>query len=543
MRARSCRWHLDDRKTRSLPSNDAATTRLEEKSVVTYRHELETRDFCWIAVVFALAFLLRFLPVLFWPTMSQPDEIFQSVEQGHRLVFGYGLVPWEFEHGARSWLLGYVCAGLIRLSLLFGDNPANYLRVIGAAFSLLSASGSVCAFLWAKRLFGTALGLVAAMVPLCWVDGIFYGARALSDTVAPGLLVIGLYLAFPGQPVHGRVRLALAGALLAASVIFRLTLAPCVALACFWGDRQTWKHRVSWLTLGALLCVALDGWFDAMTWGLPFEPLWRNFTFNILKQGADAFGTGPWWWYLYDYAGAWGGTLPIFFGLAIIGARWLPLPFLMGLTLCIVHSFLAHKETRFLFPAINLFAICAGVGMVQLGLWINDALEKTRRRPRRLVFGGLCAAWLILSGINVFGLDYREYWDEDQHDALQISDLLYHGPPRCGLGLYNMDGFRIGGYSYFHRRLPIYPVSSASSAVQLRDAAGNFDAVVIDLQYWQQPARQLLSLGYQKDNCVGKLCILRRAGDCRGDPMPKPPGPKNFALGPAAYPQHQGVND
>src|SRR5262249_20954686 len=44
-----------------------------------------------------------------------PDEIYQSLEPAHRLVFGYGLVAWEFVQGARSWLLaGALAAGLTR---------------------------------------------------------------------------------------------------------------------------------------------------------------------------------------------------------------------------------------------------------------------------------------------------------------------------------------------------------------------------------------------------------------------------------------------
>ena len=37
---------------------------------------------------------------VFWP-----DEVHQSLEQAHRLVFGYGFVPWEYQLGARSWIL------------------------------------------------------------------------------------------------------------------------------------------------------------------------------------------------------------------------------------------------------------------------------------------------------------------------------------------------------------------------------------------------------------------------------------------------------
>ena len=32
-----------------------------------------------------------------------PDEIHQSLEPAHRLVFGYGLIAWEFSDGARNW--------------------------------------------------------------------------------------------------------------------------------------------------------------------------------------------------------------------------------------------------------------------------------------------------------------------------------------------------------------------------------------------------------------------------------------------------------
>jgi hypothetical protein len=38
------------------------------------------------------------------PGIHYPDEVMQSLEQAHRLVFGYGLVPREFRDGARSSL-------------------------------------------------------------------------------------------------------------------------------------------------------------------------------------------------------------------------------------------------------------------------------------------------------------------------------------------------------------------------------------------------------------------------------------------------------
>ena len=63
----------------------------------------------------------RRLPLLFWTILAiglalrvaafnpyaahHPDESIQYLEQAHRIVFGYGVVPWEFRYFIRSWLI------------------------------------------------------------------------------------------------------------------------------------------------------------------------------------------------------------------------------------------------------------------------------------------------------------------------------------------------------------------------------------------------------------------------------------------------------
>ena len=39
------------------------------------------------------------------PGIVAPDEVFQYLEQAHRLVFHVGLVPWEYVLGIRNWLI------------------------------------------------------------------------------------------------------------------------------------------------------------------------------------------------------------------------------------------------------------------------------------------------------------------------------------------------------------------------------------------------------------------------------------------------------
>ena len=55
-----------------------------------------TADSIAATFVFVMAFAARLLPVLVFPGIHHADEAFQTVEQAHRVVFGYGLVPWEF---------------------------------------------------------------------------------------------------------------------------------------------------------------------------------------------------------------------------------------------------------------------------------------------------------------------------------------------------------------------------------------------------------------------------------------------------------------
>src|SRR5437867_11717627 len=104
--------------------------------------------------VFALGLAVRLLPVFVFPGINHQDEIFQTVEQAHRLVFGSGIVPWEFVYGTRSWVLPGALAGLMVVASVFGDGPDYYIPLLGLALAALGAGSALCAFFWGKRFFG-----------------------------------------------------------------------------------------------------------------------------------------------------------------------------------------------------------------------------------------------------------------------------------------------------------------------------------------------------------------------------------------------------
>jgi GPI mannosyltransferase 3 len=135
----------------------------------------------------ALAVFLRLQPILIEPSAVWPDEIFQASEPAHRLVFGSGLVPWEFQLGVRSWLLPGVIAGLMELSRIAGDGPDFYLPLIAIAFAMLATAPVVCCFLWCRRLFGVPAALCSLQWLSQWPLKRFISVPVLSAKSSPAI--------------------------------------------------------------------------------------------------------------------------------------------------------------------------------------------------------------------------------------------------------------------------------------------------------------------------------------------------------------------
>ena len=135
-----------------------------------------------LGVLVALAILLRLQPILVEPSAVWPDEIFQTSEPAHRLVFGSGLVAWEFQLGVRSWLLPGIIAGLMELSRIIGDSPDYYLPVIAVGFAGLAAAPVVCCFLWCRPLFGITGALLAGLAVAVAAEPVYFGAPAICSS-------------------------------------------------------------------------------------------------------------------------------------------------------------------------------------------------------------------------------------------------------------------------------------------------------------------------------------------------------------------------
>jgi GPI mannosyltransferase 3 len=470
-------------------------------------------------IVFAVAFAARLLPVFVFPGINHPDEVFQTVEQAHRLAFGTGLVPWEFVYGTRSWVLPGALAGLMMLASQFCTGPSCYMPIIGSVLAVLGAASAFCAFLWGRRLFGTVVGMVAGIFAAVWIDAVYFGPRALSDTVAAHVLVIGLYTSTPGQPEVATWRRAVvAGALLSLAASLRVQLLPAIGLIGLWGMFTTFRSRRLGFLGGGLVIWLLYGAVDGFTWGYPFEALWRNIAANLFYNAQAEYGVFPWYWYLTIILEYWTGLAGAMAVLCLIGALRLPQLFVTGGLIVLTYSLFGHKELRFIYPAVLLAVIVSGIGLAQLVSWISEALRDRgwAWRNAMIVPSATAVAVVVLTQLALANgsVPYRRLWTSGR-DMLLASRYVARLRAVCGIGVLDQTWFVTGGYAWFHHAVPLYWATPDGPLDPDSDA---FNTVVYN-------RGKPVGAGYVEQACFGDSCVAQRQETCLPQPMTSMSGP------------------
>jgi len=474
----------------------------------------------WVVptLLLLVAFALRLAVALRFPGIHHPDEIFQSLEQAHRVVFGPGLIPWEFRDGARSWLL----PGLLIPPMWLGERLAPgtdaYRHCAVGVVALISATIPLLGWWWGRR-HGRTHGIVAAAALLTWFELLHFGARAFSEVVAGACLFAAVFLCSDRTTLASSRRTALAGFLLGSTFVFRFHVAPAIVLSAAWLARR--ELRRGWLPMiaGGLVPLAVLGAVDWSTWSVPFHSIIENLRFNIVEGRSHLYGTSPWYAYLDEFQARWGvvGSL-VLGGLALCGARRQPLPLLVALVVVAIHSTIAHKEYRFLYPAIPLLVLCAAIGSADLSRWLAG------RSRTALAHLGLpllaVAAWALGS----YGLARSEPSRTEWLRGNAGIELLARAgrETTCGVALLGAEWYMSGGYSSLHRNVPLH--------LLYLDAPDDWDTEAFDV--WIAPAGWLertpvaAAVGFEPRECrvqraqgFERLCYWsRHRGGCRRQP-------------------------
>lgn len=320
-----------------------------------------------LAASLGLALALRLAVAILFPNTYAPDEIFQYLGQAHRLVYGQGVVPWEYQIGLRSWLIPLLLALPMALAHGLGSSPALGLMLIRILLCLGALPIVWCAGRWGERFYGAGGAWAAGLLAALWPDLWLMAPHPLEEALSADLFVPAIYLVEISRGRRDLRLLPQAAFLLGLVFVMREQLAPAVAVAgIFLCGRQPRRWLVA-LPVAALpvLCAGLLDWF---TWGEMFRSFWMNIDLNlILGVASHYFDSAPPSYYLLNllYDWLWGALFLAYF--AWRGSRKLPVAGLAAVTVVIVHSCIAHKELRFIFPATALLVPLAGVGLATIG--------------------------------------------------------------------------------------------------------------------------------------------------------------------------------
>ncbi len=472
-----------------------------------------------------IAFAIRLAVDTLVPHVVYADEIFQSLEPAHRLVFGTGVVAWEYVVGIRSWLFPGLLAGLLWIGKLAGSqNPDVILLPVAVFMSLASTTTVICGYLWGYRFGGRRGAVIVGAVNALWVELVYFAPHTLTEVLAGNCLVAALYLAYPGYQVEAPRRLLWAGVLFGLTLTLRFHLAPVIGIAAVWVCRDHIRDRWLPLAAGTLVPLVLGGLLDWATWSYPFQSIWLNFWLNVVEKVSEAFGTSPPYQiaaYLVKY---WGGAFGVLALGAIVGARRLPLLLFVAAGILLLHTAIAHKEYRFIYPALPLVTTLAGLATSDLTRFLQDHARGLLRQHPAVVTAAAIGFWALTSLALAVSPAFRPLWD-GYKAALAAFRALSHEPDLCGVGV-GFDGlpwYDTGGQSHLPPTVPMYDAGPQDFASK----AAAFNAVVVFEGTTISDPRFTLDACFAngRDQWLRPapgLCIWRRTGSCIAGAAPAP---------------------
>ncbi len=494
-------------------TGEAARTRPSETRDV-WRDSLALLSICGLAVA------VRVVAMLLQPGINHPDEVFQYLEQANRLLHGTGFVPWEYQVGARNWLLPGLIAGCMAVGDLFGPAPAAPLVAVSVLLCAVSLGPVICAFLWGRRCAGFAGAVTAGVLTAVWYHLVYFSTHVLAETFAAAALVVGLYLVYPGGAVRSARRLFAGGMLLGLTIAFRLQLAPAVGIAVIALLRGEGRAQYRALLTGLATPVLLCGLLDWVTWGWPFQSFVMNIYANMIAGVAANFGLKSSLYYVGVTWFAWGLPGIVIVLCALRGGLRLPLPLLLLVAgmIFLVHSAIGHKEERFISPALPLVMTLAGIGSVLVAEWLSRRVGSLLLR--RALLTALPMAWAVASLALAVAPPRLWYWHHGRGPIMAMR-AINADPGSCGVAVFPARYWpSTGGYTHLRPGLPLFDAGSGSDVI----AAQAFNYVIS-----YQPA-DFSALGYRQVQCWddpegGRLeletvhiCLWRRPGGCGPSP-------------------------
>ncbi|XP_052744510.1 hemicentin-1 [Bicyclus anynana] len=317
--------------------------------------------------VAAAILVVRILSVFLVQTWYVPDEYWQTLEVAHKQAFGYGALTWEWRAGIRNYLYPSVIALLYTILKFTGLDYPEVVVLIPRIFqAILSAVADYSFYKWTG---GRKWALFLVLTSWFW----FYtSGRNLLQTLETVLVTVALSkFPFKGGKLGYYEKEDSCWIWLASvSVFVRPTSLPLWAVLALYNLATTNQDRlklalktyVPIILVSSAALIAIDSYF----YGRLIVTPWEFYRFNILQDVSSHYGVHPWYWYISQGLPAVLGvnTLPVLWGIVTVLRR--PQQNKVGVLLLvtvafhvIIHSFVPHKEFRFVLPLLPILLYLA----------------------------------------------------------------------------------------------------------------------------------------------------------------------------------------
>ncbi len=322
------------------------------------------------------------------------DDYQLGIEQAYAWLHHTGA---SFAYDFRSPILTWGCMPFIALGEACGiTDRAHLVRCMHLGWGLFSLLAIPPVFATAKRSFGDTVAAIAAWLMAGYAIMPTISCRAMIEVVAIVPLAWAL-LYIDRARGERRFGSAFKGALaLCVATLIRFQLGL-LFIAAAWVLRRQGRRTWLGLVLGAAVGVALqclcDWSFGRAALATPLAYLRFNLTY------ASTFGTSPWYTYLLNFV-LW-TVPPATFALgkplwlALMRQPWISAIFVVFVG---VHSWVGHKEDRFMFSLLPMFFIVLASALHQA--WHGQRWQ----RASVLAFAGINAVAL---GVTIASDTYR----------------------------------------------------------------------------------------------------------------------------------------
>lgn len=467
------------------------------------------RDNALRALVVA-AFVTRLYALYATSGYLHPDCLFQYLEPAHRLVYGYGVVTWEYVDGIRPGLQPLFITTIFKFGKLMGMGVADIIflnRVVMVAFSL---GLLYVIFELARSVYGGEAAKYALLFSA--FSGILWLWSADTNSQIPSTLFVtaSLALYYRGWETGGRRQYLLSGLALGVAFMFRfdslIFTAPLVAFSV--ASRKAAGLKPFFL--GFASGVLAQGVVDYLTWGGFLHSPVAFVMHNLVKDKASFFGVSP----VYYYVGVLGLHLPAMFVLhyAIEKRKGFAFLAVNALGFGLAYSIVPHKEVRYLIPMMPLFFIIAGRG-----------LERAVALHGKPLLYGFAALTVIMGALVAHSFGFSA--NDDGSQAMR-----YVGRQADSTGVaYQQYWFETGGYTYLHKRIPMVYIAEETTDPMLdRITCAGVDAEHIGYQCAcmgsvllreqinyivldeEELAPEVVEAGFTLDRSFGQASVYRR---------------------------------